>query len=360
MTILLTAAYALSVPTIGKQAFFNNPILAVNLFTLVTYALVQRWRRYAGEVCVLFLHMVFKAVAIIQQIKENYFSTSESANDMHRRRNRKLVRCAIFFIMAQTCLTPRSHFTWAHSLLTFKFLLDIVTFTKKEIKKRQERASERGDDHPPPPTDTAPPPVIVTATDTPPGESPHFRNGIQIFKATFACMVLCYQAVYMNYLYLLSTLLYFILVQHYLHRPVTYLLEQCNLDCLEGLEKYYVSGLLGVAEVFFALYFMIWSLMGGQQLLMLVGLYTNVYASSRDILHNALRAAFAEWTLLARFERATREELKRLDDVCAVCLSPMSTARKTPCQHFFHGHCLRQCIKEKPLCPICAKKLFGL
>lgn len=59
---------------------------------------------------------------------------------------------------------------------------------------------------------------------------------------------------------------------------------------------------------------------------------------------------------LARFRRATAEELALLEDVCAVCLGTMRSARVTPCAHFFHADCLRKCLANSDRCPICVRE----
>ena len=263
--------------------------------------------------------------------------------------NRKLVRIAVLNLMAQYCITPTQHFAWLHSLLAYKFLLDVSTAVKREFEKRRQG--------------------IVAAAVTPVVNDLGNDNGrnaqrlvrptkviIAISKGAFAAAVLFYQTFYINVWYMITTLVYFMLTRSYMGRPLTCLLEKAQLESLEGLEQYYVVGLLGVVEVLFALFFMGWTLIQHQQFLMLVALYTNVYAGGRDVVNNAVSTAFAEWTILAHFVRASEDELKQYDDVCAICLCPMHKARKTPCGHFFHGHCLRRCLKEKANCPICNHK----
>lgn len=51
---------------------------------------------------------------------------------------------------------------------------------------------------------------------------------------------------------------------------------------------------------------------------------------------------------------ATEEELRQFQDVCAICYQEMKvTARITPCQHFFHGACLRKWLYMQDSCPLC-------
>ncbi len=178
---------------------------------------------------------------------------------------------------------------------------------------------------------------------------------IQLFKLLIVTSVLHYQFWYTNPVYGAVTLTYFLLNQNAINKPVTLTLESFQLDYLEGLEQYYVTGALGFLEILFSFIFMIWSLFIQQQFLMLVALYTNIYTCSRELINNSIYSAFAEWTVLAHFQKATYKELRELDDVCAICLNDMRTARKTPCQHYFHGRCLRKCLRERAACPMCFK-----
>ena len=153
--------------------------------------------------------------------------------------------------------------------------------------------------------------------------------------------------------FLLVTGVYFILARHYVEEALIKLVESLQLEVFEGLEQYYVSGFLGVMEILLALSFMVWSLVIRRHMLMFLALYTNIYQRGQEIVSSTLNVALVEWTQLSQLERATKSELSDYDDVCAVCLCPMRSARKTPCGHFFHGHCLRRCLKVRHSCPLC-------
>jgi len=51
----------------------------------------------------------------------------------------------------------------------------------------------------------------------------------------------------------------------------------------------------------------------------------------------------------------------RLQDPCAVCLTPMDvdSSRLTPCGHAFHGKCLELSLRVSRYCPICRHQLLG-
>jgi len=41
---------------------------------------------------------------------------------------------------------------------------------------------------------------------------------------------------------------------------------------------------------------------------------------------------------------ATKNQLSELDDVCAICLRSMRSAKITICNHYFHGACLSKLL----------------
>ncbi|XP_013139174.1 PREDICTED: uncharacterized protein LOC106103828 isoform X1 [Papilio polytes] len=84
-------------------------------------------------------------------------------------------------------------------------------------------------------------------------------------------------------------------------------------------------------------------------------LYVCVFMHGRHRLGEALVKMNEACDSLAKFRRATPEELLTLEDVCAVCLASMKSARVTPCAHYFHADCLRRCLATSDRCPICVR-----
>ena len=54
---------------------------------------------------------------------------------------------------------------------------------------------------------------------------------------------------------------------------------------------------------------------------------------------------------------ATNEELNNHDDVCSICYQGMSSAKITPCGHFFHQGCLQKWINDNNTCPLCSYRI---
>ena len=265
-----------------------------------------------------------------------------------KRRNRKVLRLFIFFLLAQTCIMPQNNkifgaeFSWAHSLLAFKFLSDCYAFIFYGLPLIRTRNDEN---------------------DNVWGRgflSNHVVSFLQICKGLVGANILFYQYFYLSKVYFITTALYFALLDRILAKPLTKCLEFWQFDFFEGLEQYFVTALLAFFEIVLCFVFTLLVLFENKQYLMLIALYTNIYSACREFIRESFGDVFLEWARVAQFERASKEELKMHDDVCAICLMPMKTARKTPCNHFFHGHCLRRALKEKSVCPMCTSSINRL
>ncbi|XP_038077214.1 E3 ubiquitin-protein ligase AMFR-like [Patiria miniata] len=67
----------------------------------------------------------------------------------------------------------------------------------------------------------------------------------------------------------------------------------------------------------------------------------------RQVVHN----------MQANFPLATESELQENNDDCAICWEEMKSARKLPCNHFFHNTCLRSWLEHETSCPTCRHAL---
>lgn len=87
--------------------------------------------------------------------------------------------------------------------------------------------------------------------------------------------------------------------------------------------------------------------------------YFTVYLRLKDLIFNYVRVLNLEKRTFASFKAANEREIERWNDICAVCLNSMSRARITPCNHFFHPHCLKQCLQVSFQCPLCKRCFLG-
>lgn len=132
-------------------------------------------------------------------------------------------------------------------------------------------------------------------------------------------------------------------------------LSALKLERLEGMEALYcgvwsrgVTTALAVPLVPALAWYERWRLS-------VLVLYICVFVHGKYRLGEALQKIREARGSLAKFRRATADELATLEDVCAVCLGTMKSARVTPCAHFFHADCLRRCLATSDRCPICVR-----
>ncbi|CAH1154057.1 unnamed protein product [Phaedon cochleariae] len=57
---------------------------------------------------------------------------------------------------------------------------------------------------------------------------------------------------------------------------------------------------------------------------------------------------------------ADKDQLRMLDDVCAICYQEMLSAKITKCRHFFHGVCLRKWLYVQDRCPLCHEIMHAM
>lgn len=55
---------------------------------------------------------------------------------------------------------------------------------------------------------------------------------------------------------------------------------------------------------------------------------------------------------------ASAAQLRRHDDVCAICFQALHSARITRCSHYFHSVCLRKWLYVQDSCPLCHETLY--
>ena len=333
--------------------FLLYPVFAVNLLLLLVTVVIFLWRRYVASSS-LSHKVVFSLRQVVISVIKLHTDVVESPGDNEQSIDRKkALREIIFFLLAQHCLATPYHFVWLHSLLAYKSAAGLVKdyiASMQEVNNSMvvhdgnttENATENGMDS--------------NVTDTRSDEEiiqDHTQLAAYMMKAFIILLVAHYQISRLKLAYTLVTMTYFLAVEGVLESYLTHCLEIEQFDIIEGLEQYYVRLFHGIAEMLLTLYFMLWLLISNHQILMLIALYTNIYSQGRYLFQNTICAIFAEWSVVAHFEKASEAELLSLDDICAVCLTVMRKARRTPCRHYFHGHCLRRCLKVKSSCPIC-------
>ena len=337
--------------------------LGMNVVLLVVMFLYRIWKKYSADINISIFRLFKCGIHQIRKFAENYLALDpavENYEELYKRRkqNRIFIRTGIVFVLMQGCLVPNGYLLWIEALVAFIFLKDFSIFIKENetcIKRVFHSGNDTGNDD------------EQTNSDIRTESSDHSSIGdlnskkqeivINAAKGVLSIIML-YKLWFVSVVYLVLAALCFSLINRVLEQPLTKWLEYFQFDIFEGLEQFYVTGFLGFMEVCISFVFMTWTLLLHHQYLMLIALYTNVYITCKEVIHGAILSALAEWLILVQFKSATYDELKDLDDVCSICLSAMKKARKTKCNHFFHGHCLRRCLKEKNSCPYCNQKLI--
>lgn len=62
--------------------------------------------------------------------------------------------------------------------------------------------------------------------------------------------------------------------------------------------------------------------------------------------------------VLEKYPDVSAQELEDGDSTCIICREEMVTAKKLPCGHMFHVHCLRQWLELQTTCPTCRRSVW--
>ncbi|XP_064088681.1 E3 ubiquitin-protein ligase RNF139-like isoform X4 [Macrobrachium nipponense] len=179
------------------------------------------------------------------------------------------------------------------------------------------------------------------------------------FIITVVCMLLVFglEKGLKNYMptttYLLITGFYFLMTEKVFIEMLFAWLDNKKFDYFEGMETFYCPALLLTLQITLSSLFVFLCFVCGNFRLAVLSSFTNVRVKYRELRDRYLLPLSKELSKLSCYRMATPSEIRGHDDVCAICLTAMSCARITPCQHFFHADCLRRCLKESYKCPIC-------
>mmetsp|Transcript_15760 Transcript_15760/g.24504 ORF Transcript_15760/g.24504 Transcript_15760/m.24504 type:complete len:192 (+) Transcript_15760:144-719(+) len=85
--------------------------------------------------------------------------------------------------------------------------------------------------------------------------------------------------------------------------------------------------------------------------------YGSIYVPMQDIMEE-IKGKRRIKAMKSLLRKASREEIDRLEDACAICLVDMDTAVVTPCGHLYHAECLQRWLVTKNSCPKCSVKVL--
>ncbi|KAK2173910.1 hypothetical protein NP493_844g01050 [Ridgeia piscesae] len=123
---------------------------------------------------------------------------------------------------------------------------------------------------------------------------------------------------------------------------------------------YYVKSTGNTIEFLFGIFLFgngMWIMLfeaGGtiRAVMMCIHAYFNIWMQAKEGWKVFIRRRTASHKINA-LPFATAEQLRRHNDVCAICYQALHTARVTRCKHFFHGMCLRKWLYVQERCPVC-------
>ena len=149
-----------------------------------------------------------------------------------------------------------------------------------------------------------------------------------------------------------ACLIYCLLTCKTCHSLVTNFVVKPFSDHVEGMEQTVTTGMYVTVELIIAVTTVLINLYAMHPLVPLSSI-VNVMYPVGQLYNDVIRPIQKEQQVLNGFRRASRRLLLQYDDVCAICLVKMTSARVTPCSHLFHGKCLRRSLLKKGTCPIC-------
>jgi len=132
-----------------------------------------------------------------------------------------------------------------------------------------------------------------------------------------------------------------------------------KFNYFEGLESLYNPVIICIIQIFLSVILTLLNISPSKVRLLILACFFNIRLKYRELSDNHITPLKQELSILSAYRQASFTELAKHDDVCAVCLYFMSSARVTPCFHFFHADCLRRCLRESSKCPICHYEILS-
>lgn len=148
-----------------------------------------------------------------------------------------------------------------------------------------------------------------------------------------------------------------------LHVGARYVLQRYDVD-VAGPVAYYTHLIFDGSSLCVELLHVVHMVAFGRLLVSLASLV--LLLQLRHLLHE-LQARLRKHRLYTslhnhmsrNYPMASKEEVEKNQDNCAICWEPMKEARKLPCSHLFHNSCLCQWVQQDASCPTCRRALHA-
>lgn len=282
-------------------------------------------------------------------------SLSRRFQDAHHRTETmsSFVNQVMFFMLCERWFCPEERLTGLYSLLFYNVMGYVVTYATKLIQLHHYSPIIRVSEH------TNIRHLAMTATKL----VLDFTKAVTfVITGVFMLLVFGLEQGLEHFnptgWYIVITVWYFVLTERSCQERAPAVLTWMQLDIFENLEPLWTPVLLRLLTSLSSglMITLVWFGTDGGWTLVFGSSYINVFLALKDM-DRYWKALLQERACLDKYRYATRSELSERDDVCPVCLQSMICARVTPCNHFFHGDCLRRCLKETPTCPLCKQSL---
>lgn len=264
-----------------------------------------------------------------------------------------LVNQVMFFMLCERWFCPEERLTAMYSLLFYNVFGYLVSYATKLITLHNYSPIVRVSEH------TNIKHLALTATKI----VLDFTKAVT-FAITLVFMVLAFgleqglEHFNPTWMYIFLTAIYFMLTEKDCQEKATIVLNWLQMDFFENLETFWSPFLVRLLSSMGSglMISIVWFFTDGGWILVFAASYVNVFLPLKEM-DRYWKVLHQERLCLIKYRFASRRELKERDDDCPVCLQRMKCARVTPCNHFFHGDCLRRCLKDKLLCPLCKQQL---
>lgn len=159
--------------------------------------------------------------------------------------------------------------------------------------------------------------------------------------------------------YAILTLSYYICTEKLFQEIFPNIVACLSLESLDNLEHFYIPIAMNLYALILGAIFSVYLSTTVYVVFAISSSYFIIYLRLKDLYCNYIKKLSLERKTFSSFKQATDSELREWNDICAVCLSSMSRARITPCNHFFHPQCLKQCLQISFKCPLCKQSFVS-
>lgn len=181
------------------------------------------------------------------------------------------------------------------------------------------------------------------------------RIVIEWAKAIVVVVCLREQGIYFkpSISYAFLTFTYYLCTEKIFTEIFVIAIQYFAFEIFDDMEYLYIPLALNIYTTTLSIFIHLYLLTTKFVTFALISFYFTIYIRSKDLYYNYWKIIKLSQKTFENFRNANQKEIDDYDDICAVCLNKMSKAKITPCNHFFHPRCLKECLKNSFFCPLC-------